>query len=58
MDRTELLRRAADLIWDHAESGCATDPRPMAAALAAARKAGISIEEIAAYNRTRRPLTN
>ena len=53
MDRADLLRRAADLIWDHAESGCATDPKAMADALAAARKAGISLDEIAAHNHNR-----
>ncbi|WP_262062631.1 hypothetical protein [Streptomyces sp. STR69] len=52
-DREQLLKNAADLVWQHAKSGCATDPQPMAAAVAAARKAGISLQEIADYNATR-----
>lgn len=48
--RDALLRRAADLIWDHAHSGCQTDPQPMAEALAEARRAGISVQEISTYN--------
>ena len=49
-DRAQLLKQAADLVWEHAKSGCGTDPQPMAAALTAARKAGISVQEIADYN--------
>jgi hypothetical protein len=49
-DREQLLKSAADLVWEHAKSGCGTDPQPMAAALTAARKAGIRVQEIADYN--------
>ncbi|MGC4984299.1 hypothetical protein ACLQ18_27270 [Streptomyces sp. DT193] len=52
-DREQLLKSAADLVWEHAMSGCGTDPQPMAAALAAARKVGISLQEIADYNADR-----
>jgi hypothetical protein len=44
--REDLLRRAAELVIAHGESGFETDPKEMAAATAAARRAGISIEEI------------
>ncbi|MEU8977632.1 hypothetical protein [Streptomyces sp. NPDC048309] len=51
--REQLLKEAADLVWEHAMSGCGTDPQPMAAALAAARKARISLQEIADFNANR-----
>ncbi|MFE5890489.1 hypothetical protein ACFQ6E_16335 [Streptomyces sp. NPDC056462] len=52
-DRKQLLKEAADLVWQHALSGCATDPRPMAAAMTAARRAGITVQDIANYNANR-----
>ncbi|MFF4574854.1 hypothetical protein [Streptomyces sp. NPDC001410] len=51
--REQLLKEAADLVLEHARSGFATDPQPMAAAIAAARKAGIGVQEIADYNAAR-----
>ncbi|AVZ74015.1 hypothetical protein SLUN_19460 [Streptomyces lunaelactis] len=54
MDRREaVLKKAADLVQAHADSGCATDPKPMSEAVKAARAAGISLQEIADYNRAR-----
>ncbi|MER0450160.1 hypothetical protein ABR738_37420 [Streptomyces sp. Edi4] len=48
-DREALLRRAAELACELAESGFAKAPEPLAQAVAEARRAGITIEEISAY---------
>jgi hypothetical protein len=44
--RERLLRTAVALVIAHGESGFETDPDEMATAMKAARRAGISIQEI------------
>lgn len=53
MDRTELIRRAADRVQEYADSGMSIDPQPMRDAMDEARRAGISLQEIADYNHRR-----
>jgi hypothetical protein len=52
--RRRLLEEAADLVLEHAEKGCPTPSAELTDAIRAARRAGITIQDIADHNRARR----
>ncbi|EHM27607.1 MULTISPECIES: hypothetical protein [Streptomyces] len=44
-NRQQLLEEAADLVWEHACSGCPTPSAELTEAIRAARRVGITIQD-------------